>query len=172
MLLEIKNLWVRYEGAEVLKGISCSIEEGTIVTFLGSNGAGKSTTVRAICGLKAPDSGEIWFNGERIDKYRPQNIIKKGIGHVPEGRALFPYMSVLENLKVGAYLQKDRETVRRKLERDIRAFPDSGTKAEAASQDLERRRAARFGHRPRLDGQSEAAPSGRADPWAFPYDGR
>jgi branched-chain amino acid transport system ATP-binding protein len=123
MLLEIRNLWVRYEGAEVLKGISCSIEEGTIVTFLGSNGAGKSTTVRAICGLKAPDSGEIWFKGERIDKLRPQNIIKRGIGHVPEGIALFPYMSVLENLKVGAYLQKDKKQADANLREIFTHFP-------------------------------------------------
>ncbi|OGP54410.1 MAG: ABC transporter ATP-binding protein [Deltaproteobacteria bacterium RBG_13_52_11] len=123
MLLEIKNLWIRYEGAEVLKGISCSIEEGTIVTFLGSNGAGKSTTLRAICGLKAPDSGEIWFNGERIDGNSPQNIIKQGIGHVLEGRALFPYMTVLENLKVGAFLQKDREQIDRNLGKIFANFP-------------------------------------------------
>jgi len=123
MLLEIKNLWVRYEGAEVLKGISCEVEEGTIVTFLGSNGAGKTTTLRAICGLKAPDSGEIWFNGKRIDGNSPQNIIKQGIGHVLEGRALFPYMTVLENLKVGAFLQKDREQVARNLKEIFVHFP-------------------------------------------------
>ena len=123
MLLEIKNLWVRYEGAEVLKGVSCEIEEGSIVTFLGSNGAGKSTTLRAICGLKAPDSGEIWFNGERIDGDSPQNIIKRGIGHVLEGRALFPYMTVLENLKVGAFLLKDRQQIERNLEEMFASFP-------------------------------------------------
>jgi branched-chain amino acid transport system ATP-binding protein len=123
MLLEIKNLWVRYEGAEVLKGISCSIDEGTIVTFLGANGAGKSTTIRAICGLKVIDSGEIWYNGERIDGNYPQNIIKKGIGHVPEGRALFPYMTVQENLKVGAFLQKDKKQIHRTLEEIYVNFP-------------------------------------------------
>jgi branched-chain amino acid transport system ATP-binding protein len=123
MLLEVKNLWVRYEGAEVLKGISCSIDEGTIVTFLGSNGAGKSTTIRAICGLKAPDSGEIWFNGERIDGEAPQNIIKKGIGHVLEGRALFPYMTVLENLKVGAFKQKDKKLIEKNLKEIYEHFP-------------------------------------------------
>jgi branched-chain amino acid transport system ATP-binding protein len=123
MLLEIKTLWVRYEGAEVLKGISCAVEEGTIVTFLGSNGAGKSTTLRAICGLKAPDSGEIWFNGKRIDGVSPQNIIKQGIGHVLEGRALFPYMTVLENLKVGAFLQKDRRQVDKNLKEIFAKFP-------------------------------------------------
>ena len=123
MLLEIKTLWVRYEGAEVLKGISCEVEEGTIVTFLGSNGAGKSTTLRAICGLKAPDSGEIWFNGKRIDRDSPQNIIKQGIGHVLEGRALFPYMTVMENLKVGAFLQKDRQQVDKNLKEIFANFP-------------------------------------------------
>ena len=123
MLLEIKNLWVRYEGAEVLKGISCEVEEGTIVTFLGSNGAGKTTTLRTICGLKFPDSGEIWFNGKRIDGNPPQEIIKQGIGHVLEGRALFPYMTVLENLKVGAFLQKDRGQVDRNLKDIFAHFP-------------------------------------------------
>jgi branched-chain amino acid transport system ATP-binding protein len=123
MLLEIKNLWVRYGGAEVLKGISCEVEEGTIVTFLGSNGAGKTTTLRTICGLATPDSGEIWFNGNRIDGNPPQNIIKQGIGHVLEGRALFPYMSVLENLKVGAFLQKDREQVDKNLKDIFVHFP-------------------------------------------------
>ena len=123
MLLEIKTLWVRYEGAEVLKGISCEVEEGTIVTFLGSNGAGKSTTLRAICGLKAPDSGEIWFNGKRIDRDSPQNIIKQGIGHVLEGRGLFPYMTVMENLKVGAFLQKDRQQVDKNLKEIFANFP-------------------------------------------------
>jgi branched-chain amino acid transport system ATP-binding protein len=123
MLLEIKNLWVRYEGAEVLKGISCEVEGGSIVTFLGSNGAGKSTTLRAICGLKPPDSGEIWFNGKRIDGDLPQNIVKQGIGHVLEGRALFPYMTVLENLKVGAFLQKDKQQIDRILKEIFASFP-------------------------------------------------
>ena len=152
MLLEIKDLWVRYGGAEVLKGISCAVEEGTIVTFLGSNGAGKTTTLRAICGFKAPASGEIWFNGKRIDGNLPQNIIKQGIGHVLEGRALFPYMTVLENLKVGAFLQKDREQIDEKPERHICSFPDSKRKATAASQNLERRRTADVDHRPCLNG--------------------
>jgi branched-chain amino acid transport system ATP-binding protein len=123
MLLEIKNLCVRYEGAEVLKGISCEVEEGTIVTFLGSNGAGKTTTLRAICGLTTPTAGEIWFNGKRIDGNPPQKIIQQGIGHVLEGRALFPYMSVLENLKVGAFLQKDRKQVDQNMKDIFAHFP-------------------------------------------------
>ena len=123
MLLEVKGLWVRYEGAEVLKGISCALEEGTIVTFLGSNGAGKSTTLRAMCGLKAPDSGEIRFNGKRIDGKSPQNIIKQGIDHVLEGKALFPYMTVLENLRVGAFLQKHKRQIDESPEEIFANFP-------------------------------------------------
>jgi branched-chain amino acid transport system ATP-binding protein len=118
MLLEVKNLCVRYGGAEILRDVCCDVEEGTIVTVLGNNGAGKTTTLRTICGLKAPDAGEIWFDGKRIDGDSPQNIIRQGIGHVPEGRALFPYMTALENLRLGAYLRKDRQQVARDL------FPD------------------------------------------------
>jgi branched-chain amino acid transport system ATP-binding protein len=123
MLLEIKNLRVHYEQAEILKGISCEVEEGGIVTFLGSNGAGKTTTLRAICGLKPPTSGEIWFNGKRIDGMPPQKIIQCGIGHVLEGRALFPYMSVLENLQVGAFLQKNRKQEENTLKDIFAHFP-------------------------------------------------
>ena len=123
MLLEIKNLWVNYGGSDILKGISFEVEEGSIVTYLGNNGAGKSTTLRAICGLKHPASGEIWFNGKRIDGKLPEDIIKLGLGHVLEGRALFPYMSVLENLVVGAYLQKNRRQINSTLEEVYTHFP-------------------------------------------------
>jgi branched-chain amino acid transport system ATP-binding protein len=123
MLLEIKNLWVNYGGSDILKGISFEVEEGSIVTFLGNNGAGKTTTLRTISGLKTPASGEIWFAGKRIDGKLPQNIIKQGIGHVLEGRALFPYMSVLENLIIGAFLQKSRKQMDSDLEEIFSHFP-------------------------------------------------
>jgi branched-chain amino acid transport system ATP-binding protein len=123
MLLEIKNLWVNYGGSDILKGISFEVEEGSIVTYLGNNGAGKSTTLRAICGLKHPASGEIWFNGKRIDGKLPEDIIKLGLGHVLEGRALFPYMSVMENLILGAYLQKNRKEINGSLEEVYTHFP-------------------------------------------------
>ncbi len=123
MLLEIKDLKVRYGGAEVLKGISMQVEEGSIVAFLGSNGAGKSTTLRAITGLAPIHSGEIWYDGKRIDGLPPQKIVEMGIRHVLEGRALFPYMSVLENLKVGAYLRKDRAKTAETLKNIFSHFP-------------------------------------------------
>jgi branched-chain amino acid transport system ATP-binding protein len=123
MLLEVKNLCVRSGGAQVLRDVCCDIEEGTIVTLLGNNGAGKTTTLRAICRLKALDAGEIWLDGKRIDRDSPQKIIKQGIGLVPEGRALFPYMTVLENLRLGAFLRKDRQQVSRNLEEIFTHFP-------------------------------------------------
>lgn len=123
MLFEIKNLRVSYGGAEALKGISLEVEEGEIVTLIGSNGAGKTTTLRTISGLERPTSGEIWFEGRRIERISPQDIVKAGIIHVPQGRELFPYMSVLENLKLGAFLQRDRGKIKKDLENLLEYFP-------------------------------------------------
>jgi branched-chain amino acid transport system ATP-binding protein len=123
MLLKIKDVWCHYGGAEVLKGISLEVEEGSIITIIGSNGAGKTTILRTISGLKAPTSGEISFQDERIDRKLPQDIVRRGIVHVPEGRGLFPYMTVLENLKLGAFLQKDRVQIGNDLEKVFTHFP-------------------------------------------------
>jgi branched-chain amino acid transport system ATP-binding protein len=123
MLLEITDLWCHYGGAEVLKGISLRIPEGRIITIIGANGAGKTTTLRAISGLKRPSSGTITFRDERIDPLSPQEVVRRGIIQVPEGRQLFPYMSVMENLRVGAYLQKDKAQVQEKLENVFAHFP-------------------------------------------------
>ncbi len=123
MFFEIRDLKVRYEGAEVVKGVSLQLEEGEIVTLIGSNGAGKTTILRAISGLKAPAAGEIWFDGRRIDGQSAQNVAKMGIVQVPQGRGLFPYMSVAENLKLGAYLRKDKRAVARDLGEVLAHFP-------------------------------------------------
>lgn len=123
MLFEAKNLRIHYEGAEILKGISLEVGEGEIVTLIGSNGAGKTTTLRAISGLKSPTSGEIWFEGKRIDHMSPQDIVRTGIVHVPQGRELFPYMSVSENLKLGAFLRRDRDKIKKDLENLLEYFP-------------------------------------------------
>jgi branched-chain amino acid transport system ATP-binding protein len=123
MLLEVKELWCHYGGAEVLKGVSLEVEEGSIVTIIGSNGAGKTTILRSISGLKNPTSGEIWFQDERIDRKLPQDIVRRGVVQVPEGRGLFPYMTVLENLKLGAFLQKNRGQVSDGLKTVFEHFP-------------------------------------------------
>jgi branched-chain amino acid transport system ATP-binding protein len=123
MLLEIKDLVVKYEGAKILRSISFSVKEGEIVTLVGSNGAGKTTVLRTISGLKAPLSGEIRFQGRRIEGLRPQEIVRIGVVHVPQGRQLFPYMSVSENLRLGAFLRKGRDKINKDLDVLLTHFP-------------------------------------------------
>jgi len=106
-MLKIENLKVNYGGIEAVKGISFNVEEGSIVTLIGANGAGKSTTLRTITGLVSPTSGNISFMGEDITGKKTDQIVSKGITLVPEGRRVFPDLSVIENLKIGAYLRKD-----------------------------------------------------------------
>jgi len=108
-LLEVKDVTVYYDGALALNRVSLTVEDGKFVSVVGPNGAGKTTILRAISGLEEPDSGTITFDGERIDKLPAYKIVKKGIVHCPERRRLFPEMTVIENLKMGAYLRKDRE---------------------------------------------------------------
>jgi len=123
MLFEINDLRVNYGGAEIVKGISLDLEQGEIVTLIGSNGAGKTTTLRTISALKRADGGEIWFAGERIDKMSPQDIVRAGVIHVPQGRNLFPYMSVSENLRLGAFLRKDKDKIKKDLAGLLEHFP-------------------------------------------------
>lgn len=123
MLFEIINLRVSYKGAQVVQGISLYVEKGEIVTLIGSNGAGKSTTLRTVSGLKSPLSGEIWFNGERVDHASPDKIVKSGISHIPQGRWVFPSMSVQENLKLGAYRRRDKAQVKADFEAILEEFP-------------------------------------------------
>lgn len=122
MLLELKEIRVHYDTLEAVKGISLSVAEGEIVALLGANGAGKSTIMRTIAGLKAPTSGEIWYRGERIDGLPPQDIVRRGIALVPEARRLFPFMSVHENLKIGAYKRKDGD-IEKDIEEVYQHFP-------------------------------------------------
>jgi len=123
MLLEISELTVRYGGAECLKDICLEVEEGEIVTIIGSNGAGKTTTLRTISGLKKPAEGNILFQGKRIDGIPAQEIVRTGIGHVPQGRNLFNSMNVLENMKLGAYLQSDKNRLNDDLGKMFQIFP-------------------------------------------------
>ena len=108
MLLEIKNLRVHYERVEVVKGISLNVEDGSIVSLIGANGAGKSTVLRTLIGLKQPSEGEIRFLDGRIDGLKPASIVKAGIALVPEGGRIFTKLTVAENLGTGAYLRRDR----------------------------------------------------------------
>jgi len=122
-LLDVQNLVVAYDRAPALRGTSMTLEPGEIVALIGANGAGKTTTLRAITGLKRPQSGEVWFAGERIDGLAPQNIVARGVVMVPEGRHVYPFMSVNDNLLMGAYLRRDKRAVRDDLDRIFVRFP-------------------------------------------------
>jgi branched-chain amino acid transport system ATP-binding protein len=123
MLLEVRNLHVHYQKVAALKGISLKVPSGGIVTIIGANGAGKSTTLRAISGLTKPSSGEIHFNGERIDNLPPEKIVARGIAHVPEGRRIFPDLSVEENLRIGAFLRTDKSKIESDIDGIFQRFP-------------------------------------------------
>ncbi len=123
MQLEIKNINVHYGKVEAVKGVSVQIEKGTVVSLIGGNGAGKSTILRTLAGLKKPTSGEIWFAGERIDGLSATEIARKGIGYSMEGRRIFSGLSVHENLEMGAYIMKDRRKIQRRIEEICDLFP-------------------------------------------------
>ena len=122
-LLEIDNLQVHYGAVRALHGISLRVDQGEIVTLIGANGAGKSTTLRTISGLVRGSGGAIRFNGEDITRIGPADIVKRGIGHSPEGRRVFADMSVRENLELGAYTRQDRAGIRSDMERILVLFP-------------------------------------------------
>jgi len=123
MFLEVKNIEVFYGNVKAIEGVSMSLKQGEIVSLLGANGAGKSTTLRAISGLVKNHSGEIWFEGQRIDKIPSYKRVSLGITMVPEERHIYPYMNVKDNLLMGAYLCKDNKEVRKKLEKVYEFFP-------------------------------------------------
>ncbi len=105
-LLEVRDLRVAYGAIEAIKGISLDVEEGQVVTLIGTNGAGKTTTLRTLSGLLRPVSGEVLFDGQRLDSLKAHDIVKLGVAHAPEGRRIFPLMTVEENLELGAYSRK------------------------------------------------------------------
>ncbi len=123
MLLRMEDAIVHYDKVVALKGISIEVPAGGIVTIIGANGAGKTTTLRAISGLTRLSGGEIWFDDERIDGLPPERIAARGISHVPEGRRVFPDLTVEENLRTGAFLRTDRDGVEADLEQIYGRFP-------------------------------------------------
>ena len=122
-MLEIKNLTVGYGAITALHGISLQIQQGSIVTLIGANGAGKTTTLRAISGLLKARTGEIRYQNHDIANRRPHELVRLGISHVPEGRMIFANLTTHENLMMGAYLQRDKEVIRRELEFVFDMFP-------------------------------------------------
>lgn len=122
-LLEVKNVEISYGPVNVVKGISFDIPEKAIVTILGANGAGKTTIMRAISGLIEPDKGKIIYNGEEIQGRTPEEIVGMGISHVPEGREVFPALTVRKNLLMGAYIRKDKSGIKEDMQMVYNYFP-------------------------------------------------
>jgi branched-chain amino acid transport system ATP-binding protein len=122
-LLEVKDVHTYYGNIEALKGISIEVEEGECVTLIGSNGAGKSTTLRSISGLTPPRQGSIRFQDREITETPPQEIVSMGVAHSPEGRHVFSRMTVFENLMLGAYLRRDEAGIKEDLDRVFSLFP-------------------------------------------------
>ncbi|WP_152047494.1 ABC transporter ATP-binding protein [Aureimonas psammosilenae] len=122
-MLEIRDLSVDYAGVIAVEGVSLIAGDGRITTLVGANGAGKSTTLKAVSGLVPARQGQILFEGEPLFGLKPEAIVARGICHVPEGRGLFPYMSVLDNLLTGAHLRKDPAGIRDDLEKVFHYFP-------------------------------------------------
>ncbi len=123
MLLNLDYITVHYGTAEALKSISLEMAEGSVTSVVGANGAGKSSILKSISGLVPLTFGDIWFFEKKINGMAPHDIVKLGVAHVPEGRRPFPYMTVLANLKIGAYLRKDKNDVKRDLEEIFLRFP-------------------------------------------------
>ncbi len=123
MLLRVKEIRTFYGKLEAVKGVSVEVDEGEIVTLLGANGAGKTTVLKAISGLKLPTSGEVWFSGQRIDRSQAPQIVRMGISHILEGQRVFRDMTVESNLTLGAFVRKDREGIQADLQEVYEHFP-------------------------------------------------
>lgn len=122
-MLSLTDIWMHYGSVAAVKGISIEVGDGEIVTLIGANGAGKTTTLRAVSGLHRPTKGRITFEGRDIAACTPEELTARGIAMVPEGRRVFPHMTVMENLEMGAYLRRDRLQMRRDLDEVFDHFP-------------------------------------------------
>ena len=132
-LLEVNDIHTYYDAIHALKGITISVDEGEIVTLIGANGAGKSTTLNSICGLYPPRSGTITLDGEPIHELPPHDIVLRGLSQAPEGRQVFGRLTVTENLKMGAYTRKDKDGIRADMERVFELFPRLKERAKQVS---------------------------------------
>lgn len=122
-ILNINNVHTYYGNIHALKGLTITVEQGEIVTLIGGNGAGKTTTLRTICGLLQPREGDVFFNGENLNKYKAHEVVYKGISMVPEGRGIFTRLTIIENLEMGAYSRNSAQEMRDDIDRVFTLFP-------------------------------------------------
>ena len=137
-MLKLKNVWVKYGKKAAIRKLSLTVKKGAFVTILGANGAGKTTTLNAISGIVKikKGQGEIFFKGKKISGMKPGRIAALGIIQIPEGRKIFPLLTVRENLEVGAYLQRDKKEVQKSMEKALDLFPDLRDKLYAKGREL------------------------------------
>ena len=167
-MLNLKNVAVHYGGLQALKGISLVVEGGAITCLIGANGAGKSTTLRAISGMVALTEGEIRFQDRRIDGMDPEEIVEMGIGHVPEGKKLFLEMSIRDNLLTGAYLRRDKELIEQDLQRVYNYFPAARCRRNQTRFQNERWRTANDRDRPGVNVRTQTICFWMNPPWDYP----
>jgi branched-chain amino acid transport system ATP-binding protein len=154
-VLELADVHTYYGKIHALKGVTLTVGKGEIVTLIGSNGAGKSTTLRTISGLLRPRLGDVRLNGQSITATPPHKIVAMGIGHVPEGRGVFPALTVLENLEMGAFLLRNDAEFSHRIELVFQVFPRLLERVEQKARHPLRRRTADARHRPRADEQPD-----------------
>ena len=151
-VLRIRNLESYYGPIMAIRGVSLEVREGQIVTVLGANGAGKTTLMKTISGVMDPEKGQIYYNGTDIAGEEPDQVVNRGIVHVPEGREVFPLLSVEENLEMGAYTRKDRGRHPRRQGNGVFLFPDPERAPQTGGRNAVGRSAADAGDRSRTDG--------------------
>ena len=159
-MLALQTVHSAYGNIRALRGISLTVERGEVVTLIGSNGAGKTTTLRTIMGLLVPRAGQITLEGQRIEGLATDRIVRLGIAQSPEGRRIFPRMSVLENLEMGAFARRDREQIPSDLEHVFQPLPTAQGTPTPAGRDVVRWGATDAGHGPGLDGAPQSVVAG------------
>jgi len=122
-MLDLENVDVHYGAIQALKGVSFRVDDGEIVTLIGANGAGKTTTLRAVSGMLRPSAGQIRYAGAEVGGLKPHKLVARGLCHAPEGRGIFPNLTVTENLRLGAFLRRDEDGIRADLEKGFSLFP-------------------------------------------------
>jgi energy-coupling factor transporter ATP-binding protein EcfA2 len=163
-VLKLLNVESAYGPIKAIRGVSLQVRRGEIATVLGSNGAGKTTILKTISGIIDPRKGSIEFKGKDITARDPALIVQQGLSHVPEGREVFPLLSVRDNLLMGAYTRRDRDGVARDIEAVYRLFPHPARARHAGRRPAVGRAAADAGDQPRAHGRARPDPAGRAQP--------